>query len=277
MTTFSFALTSCSSSTTTSPKPASATPDSSSKIQPSKPSVPICEAVKSGDINGVQNLLTNSSNANSICPGVMADMPVLSAAARHGGAEIVQALIKAGADVNGANEAGFTALHNAAHEGHTAVARVLLQAGASVDAKTSDGDSPLHSAAIGGRTEVVALLLSAGASVHSQDRLKSTPLHDAVGIGCVQVVKALIQAGANVNAVEDLFGDTPLTKATQYCSSESSQQIIADLLDAGANPLIANRRRENAVMRASRCGNAQVYRMITERARLFLANYGQNF
>src|SRR5260370_33919662 len=131
-TTFDFMLTSCSSNTRNSPNPASATPDSSPKIQSSKPSVPTCEAVKSGDINVVQNLLSNRGNANSICPGdgIVADMPVLSAAARHGDAEIVHALIKAGADVNGANDGGYTALHGAAFEGHIAVARVLLRAGA---------------------------------------------------------------------------------------------------------------------------------------------------
>lgn len=224
----------------------------------------------------------------------MADMPVLSVAAGRGDlivqcaetdaqdeqdAEIVQALIKVGADVKATNEAGYTALHGAAYGGHSAVGRVLLEAGASVDAKTKDGVSPLHSAAIGCRTEMVRLLLSAGAGVDSRDGRNSTPLHWAVPKGhCVQVVEALIQAGADVNAVEDAFGDSPLMSATQFCSS-GTEQIVADLLDAGANPLIANRRRENAVSRASsaHCGNAQVYRMIAERARLFLGSSGQNF
>src|SRR5260370_9676317 len=104
-TTFGFMLTSCSSNTRNSPEPASATPDSSPKTQSSKPSVPTCEAVKSGDINVVQNLLSNRGNATSICPGagIVADMPVLSAAARHSYAETVPALIKSARIGNGSD------------------------------------------------------------------------------------------------------------------------------------------------------------------------------
>lgn len=244
-------------------------------------SVPICEAVKAGDASRVQSLLTNKgSNPNSVChgEGLAADMPVLSVAADAGEVEMVRALLKAGAEVDASNAGGFTALVGAAFRGHAEVAKVLLEAGGSVGARYGDGSTPLHAAAIGCRAEMVRLLLAAGASVNAQDRLKMTPLHDAASRdGCAQVVRALIEGGANVNAVEHLFGDTPLMSATKSCSSAGSQQIIAELLDAGANPLIANRRGENAVSRASNCGSPQVYRMITERARLFLANQGQGF
>jgi ankyrin repeat protein len=244
---------------------------------PSKPPVPICIAVRARDTSRVQRLLKNGAEANSICPGEenVANMPVLSVAARAGTAEIAQALLAAGAKVDGANYAGYTALHGAAYEGGADVVRVLLQAGASVGAKTSDGETPLHDAATGCRQEAVRLLLSAGADVHAQGVLKRTPLYNAVAADpgkCAPVVRELIDAGADVNAIEEIPGNTPLLSALDSCSSAGSLQIIADLLQAGANPLIANRRGETAVTKSSACGNPQVFALVARQARLFGAN-----
>ena len=56
-------------------------------------------------------------------------------AARNGQTEKVQALLESGADVDGKNNSGWTALIYAALLGHTDVVRTLLDAGADVNAK----------------------------------------------------------------------------------------------------------------------------------------------
>jgi cytohesin len=207
----------------------------------------------------------------------MADMPVLSVAARAGTVEVVQALLDAGAKVDAANDAGYTALHGAALEGNAVVVRALLKAGAPVGARTSDGETPLHDAADMCRQEIVHILLSAGANVHAQGLLKQTPLYEAISLHrdpdeCGRVVKTLIEAGADVNAVQELTGNTPLIKALDSCSYAETLRVVVDLLDAGANPLIKNQRGENAVTRSSTCGNQEVFRLISRQARLFLGN-----
>jgi ankyrin repeat protein len=64
-------------------------------------------------------------------------------AALEGDLERIQEMIAAGADVNLADQAGFTPLHFAAQGQHAATAQALLAAGADVDARDSFGKTPL--------------------------------------------------------------------------------------------------------------------------------------
>ncbi|MDA2938760.1 ankyrin repeat domain-containing protein, partial [Acidobacteria bacterium AH-259-A15] len=56
-------------------------------------------------------------------------------AARNGQTEKIQALLRAGADVNAKDAAGFTALRYAALRGYTSAVETLLEAGADVNVK----------------------------------------------------------------------------------------------------------------------------------------------
>ena len=80
-------------------------------------------------------------------------------------------LLKEGADVNGAQGDGMTALHWAALNGDAELASMLLFAGANVGAKTRIGGyTPLHLAAQVGHASVIAPLVAAGAQVGAADR-----------------------------------------------------------------------------------------------------------
>jgi hemoglobin len=75
------------------------------------------------------------------------------------GPEVVEALVRAGADVNAsAGVTGATPLHMAARRGHLEIARRLLDFGAALDARDRKGDTPLQRA-INCRKEAVAKLL----------------------------------------------------------------------------------------------------------------------
>ena len=95
-------------------------------------------------------------------------------AASNGDADIVQALIAAGAgvnaagaDVNAATSSGDSALIGAAGGGHTEIVQALIAAGADVNVANSSGDSALIGAAGGGHTEIVQALIAAGADVNA--------------------------------------------------------------------------------------------------------------
>ena len=100
-------------------------------------------------------------------------------AAGGSSADIVQALIAAGADVNAADELGRPALLVAAGEsGNPAVVRALLAAGARVNAKGKDGDT--------------ALTAAVREYLHGKDELIKNALHRNT-----EVVRALLDAGAD--------------------------------------------------------------------------------
>ncbi|MBQ1960542.1 MAG: ankyrin repeat domain-containing protein, partial [Akkermansia sp.] len=72
--------------------------------------------------------------------------------------QAVDALIKAGANVNAQDEDGNTALMDAADEGHTAVVLRLIQAGADVNARDDEGETALRKAIEERHADTAALL-----------------------------------------------------------------------------------------------------------------------
>ena len=86
-----------------------------------------------------------------------------------------------------------TPLHRAADNGHAEVVAALLAAGATKDLKDKWGDTPLANAAENGHAEVVAALLAAGAAVKGSE----AALLDARLDGHAEVVTMLRDAGAS--------------------------------------------------------------------------------
>ncbi|XP_029832405.3 transient receptor potential cation channel subfamily A member 1 homolog [Ixodes scapularis] len=85
-----------------------------------------------------------------------------------------------------------TPLHAAAYGGFSETAGVLVEAGADLEAKNYYECTPLTVACQNGDFDTVATLLGAGASVHSVDKMKNRPLHIAAQFGRETVVKLLL-------------------------------------------------------------------------------------
>lgn len=116
-----------------------------------------------GHKDAVETLLEQGAEVNVTSQNKMKVMPLHSAVAnRHVG--IAEVLLTHGADVNAAQQDGFTPLHEAAQNGQEDMVALLLAHAANVDAKKDDGQTPLAIALAEGHDVVADLLRRHGAS-----------------------------------------------------------------------------------------------------------------
>jgi ankyrin repeat protein len=107
------------------------------------------------------------------------------------------------------------ALHRAASDGNAELVEKLLRNGADVFQRSKDGDTAMHRAAAYGHTTVVELLAVGSGIMEVRSKLGSTALHKAAYGGHEAVVNILLQLGANIQAIRP-DGWTPLHFAAQY-------------------------------------------------------------
>ncbi|CAB0040958.1 unnamed protein product [Trichogramma brassicae] len=195
-------------------------------------------------------------------------------AATKGKLQFVRHLIDHGADVNAEDVDNWTALLCAAKEGHTEVCMELIEHGAKLEHRDAGGWTALMWAAYKNHGSTVTLLLSRGADVNAHGNYHISSLLWAAGRGYADIVKQLLSYGAKVN-VGDKVGTSctllrvlvlllpsssasvlPLklvsassilfhfftrtflqygTTALVWAARNGNEQIVSDLLDAGAN------------------------------------------
>ena len=158
---------------------------------------PLHRAVHRNDLQAVDALIRAGANVNAVN---RYGVPPLSLAATNGNAAILERLLKAGADANAGQSEGETALMTAARSGVPAAVQVLLAHGADVNAKeTWRGQTALMWAAAEGHAETIQVLLEAGAQINARSNAGWTALLFAAREGRIPAVKALLAGGADVN------------------------------------------------------------------------------
>ena len=120
-------------------------------------------------------------------------------ACTNGSADVVARLLDAGADPEARTE-GETALMTAVRTGTVDAVKLLIAHGADLDAtELESGQTLLMTAAAEMHPSLVRLLLAHGADVHARSVVGFTPLTFAVRAGDLELVKLLIKAGAPVD------------------------------------------------------------------------------
>jgi len=175
-----------------------------------------------------------------------------------GARALAEALLAAGAPVDGDPGEPETPLITAASYGDAEVARVLLDAGADVDASASTdsggvpGGTALLHAAVFGMTDVVDVLVAAGARIDSlevaaaagdvtgwlgegtEPAAQSRALVMAADHQRLDVIDLLVAHGIPVDAVDPVWGGHPLRTAAGNGRPESTRR----LLEHGADPAL---------------------------------------
>ncbi|XP_043118840.1 kinase D-interacting substrate of 220 kDa B isoform X3 [Puntigrus tetrazona] len=184
----------------------------------------------------------------------------LMLASEQGSLEIVQELIRRGANVNLDDIDCWTALISAAKEGHTEVVKELLENNANVEHRDMGGWSALMWAAYKGRAEVARLLLEKGANPNITGQYSVYPVIWAAGRGHAEIVQLLLQHGAKVNC-SDKYGTTPLI----WAARKGHYVCVMHLLENGANVDQEGANSMTALIVAVRGGFTEVVKELLKR------------
>jgi uncharacterized protein len=149
------------------------------------------------DVEGREPYLINSERNDFYTSPLMA-------AASNGQIEMVQLLLRKGANVNISLDEGVTAIDVAIEKNHADVVKLLLESGANPNHYALYG-TPLHHAARKGYAKIVSLLIEHGADINadinayrqsSGNKIPLTPLAIAIQNKHLKVVELLRKAGA---------------------------------------------------------------------------------
>ena len=151
---------------------------------------------------------------------------LLHNAAKIGFKELVQQLIKDGANVAILDSEKRTPLHLAVDRGSQDIAELLIANGARVNARNANGQTPLYRAIAIGHNEIAALLINNGTDVNNIDGSGTTPLHKAAHYGTVEILKLLIAKGAQIN-IQDNQRKTPLDIAVDLKLQDTVALLIS--------------------------------------------------
>ena len=147
-------------------------------------------------------------------------------ASSYGIADLANAFIKSGADVNYKDETNNTPLHYASNcqcnieepspdaNKHYDVIKLLLEHKANVNAKNKQQWTPLHVASEFGCLEAIKLLIAAKANKDAKNSDGGTPLYIACQNNHPNVVAFLCSSGADINSAT-IDNSTPLHAACQ--------------------------------------------------------------
>ncbi|KDQ11600.1 hypothetical protein BOTBODRAFT_114190 [Botryobasidium botryosum FD-172 SS1] len=181
---------------------------------------------------------------------------LLNRAAWLGHSSAVIALLQAGADPNIGGRRGFCPAHfipqllnSPILEETPSVLEALVKAGANLDLPSDEKKTPLYRAAELGSPTAILWLVSAGANANTRDFRGYTPLRFASDLIAFprgsEALKALVDSGLDATAAHR--GETSLTHA----AAAGSPAAIIWLLRAGANPQAVDRRNRSPLHFAS--------------------------
>ncbi|MCL2102052.1 MAG: ankyrin repeat domain-containing protein [Fibromonadales bacterium] len=184
------------------------------------------EAAINHDIDRVADLLSKGACVDSMKDGYTALLgaaAIIKTVSESRRMEVIDYLIKKGADVKAKTPHGKTLLHIAATLGYIEVIKFLALDKFDINIEDSDGKTPLMEAR---NLEIVKYLVKKGADVNAKDNMGNTFLHELAICpnDHFEIVEFLVKKGAKIN-VRNEKGQTPLEIAKSW-----DNKLIAKIL-----------------------------------------------
>ena len=146
--------------------------------------------------------------------------------------------------------------------GHAAVARALIDAGASINVVAGNQDTPWLLAGALGRSEILRRMLSARPDLSRRNRFGGNALIPACERGHVEAARVLLTSGIDVDHVNNLGWTCLLEIVVLGDGSARHIEVARLVLDAGANPNIADRDGVTPLAHARRRGFSAIAGLI---------------
>jgi ankyrin repeat protein len=190
--------------------------------------------------------------------------PALIDAAAAGRADEVARLVVAGAPLEAQDSQGRSALLLAVAGNHVATAKALLDAGASPNTQAANRDTPWLLAGALGRAEIIAAMLPRKPDLTIRNRYGGNALIPACERGHVEAVKLLLTSGIDLDHVNDLGWTCLLEIVILGDGGIRHQQVAKLVLDAGANPSLADKDGVSPLAHARQRGQRAVAALIEQ-------------
>jgi uncharacterized protein len=186
----------------------------------------------------------------------------LVSAAGRGDLGEVQRLLGDGAPVDTRDRDRRTAVTAAALGDHVDVARVLIDAGADVDRQDAERNNPLLVCGVTGSVTMLREVLRAHPDARITNRFGGTALIPASERGHVEMVRALLETDIDVDHVNRLGWTALLEAVILGDGGPAHQEIVQLLVDAGADPGIADGDGVTALEHARERGYDEIARIL---------------
>jgi hypothetical protein len=164
------------------------------------------EAVSARDFDKAQELLNAGANPSPTC-GFNSRCQLLATAARDGDLALIEFLVENGADIDGFNAYYDVALIYALESEQIEAAKLLVHLGANVNIPNAFGVSPFAGGSASGDLELVKLMIKNGGALNKNYFLNVSnaeagernffPLEFAISSGNEEIIALLLEAGAD--------------------------------------------------------------------------------
>jgi uncharacterized protein len=206
------------------------------RIAPQRDGIAPVEHARSRDFDAIATTLQRTLDERRTADP---DRALLEAAV-SGDADAAALALRWGADIEARDVDRRTALLLAVTENNLDVARLLVNLGADPDALDAQHDTPWLVTGVTGSVPMLETLLPADPDLTIRNRYGGVSVIPASERGHVAYVRRVVGTTIDVNHVNDLGWTAMLEAVILGDGSRRYQQIVRILLEAGADPSIAD-------------------------------------